>query len=265
MKAKRIASASVGMIALCALLTAGVNAEQQYSKAQLEEGFYSFVTSGGHISQVYFGRKPQGGVALAAVTTAGDQVKAYSQSAAFRAKWAEFAKNNDSHPQPPMPMRPIAQLRLQNGPDTSQVDKQFQQAMDNIKNLPSDMQAQVRAQMEQARKQMQENQRNNPAPKLTDEQLLAQEKHRYEQDKQKYDEALAMQTPGDPNAAIKKALQTALKETEGVDYSAKLQDRDFVNPEYRSKDSDWKMAFRAGRTATEGARAYAQKWLAELK
>jgi hypothetical protein len=250
---------------MAAMVAAVVNAQQQYTRAQMEEGFYEFVTSGGHISQVNFGRKPKGGVALAAVTSAGDQMKAYAQSPAFRAKWAEYAKNNDSHPQPPVAMRPLAQLRLQNGPNTSDVDKQMQQAMENTKNLPPDMQAQVRAQIEQARKQMQQSQKDNPPPRLTDEQLLAQEKHRYEQDKQKYDEAQAMQTPGDPNAAIKKALQTALKETAGVDYDAKLQDRDFVNPDYRTKDSDWKMAYRAGRTATETARAYAQKWLAELK
>src|SRR5204863_6713106 len=155
--------------------------------------------------------------------------------------------------------------RAMQGPGTSDVDKQMAQALENIKNLPPAYQAQARAQIEQARKQMQQNEKGNPRPQLTDEQLLAQEKHRYDEDKQKYEEALAMQTPNDPNGAIKKALQTALKETEGVDYDAKLENRDFVNPAYRSKDSDWKMAYRAGRTATEGARAYAQKWLGELK
>src|SRR5439155_223217 len=152
---------------MCAVIAAAVNAQQQYSRAQMEEGFYNFVTSGGHISQVYFGRKPKGGgVALAAVTQAGDQVKAYAQSAAFRAKWAEFAKDHNSNPQPPAPMRPLATLRAMQGPDMSQMNQQMAQAMENIKNLPPDMQAQVRAQMEQARKQMQQSQKDNPSPQL---------------------------------------------------------------------------------------------------
>jgi hypothetical protein len=262
---KRIVFTSVAFLAVSALVASGVAAQQQYSKALIEEGFYDFVTSGGHISNVNFGGKPKSGIMLAAVNDVAGQVKAYSQSSTFRSKWAEFAKNNDSHPQTPLAMRPLATLRLQNGPDTSQVDKQMQQVLDNTKNLPPDMQAQVRAQIEQARKQMQQNQKDHPQPKLTDEQLLAQEKHRYEEDNRKYQEALAMQTPTDPNGAIKKALRTALEETAGVDYDARLQSRDFVNPEYRSKDSDWKMAYRAGRGPTEAARAFAQKWLAELK
>ena len=249
-----------------ALLAMGVNAQQQYSKAMIEEGFYNFVTSGGHISQVNFGGKPKGGVALATVTNVADQVKAYSQSPAFKGKWAEYAKNNSgSTPQPPVAVRPLSQLRLQNGPDTAQVDKQMQQALESIKNLPKEYQEQARAQIMKAQQDMHKNEKENPHPKLTDEQLLAQEKHRYEQDKQKYDEALAMQTPNDPNGAIKKALRTALKETEGIDYDAKLNRGQFVNSAYEGKDSDWKMAYRAGRGPTEAARAFAQKWLAEMK
>jgi hypothetical protein len=261
---KRIVTTSFAILAVSAVLAAGVSAAQQYSKSMIEEGFYNFVTSGGHISNVSFGSKPKGGIMLASVNDVASEVKVYAQSPAFKAKWAEFARGHNETPQP-VAMRPLSQLRLQNGPDTAQVDKQMQQALDNIKNLPPDMQAQVRAQIEQVRKQMLDQQKSNPQPKLTDEQLLAQEKHRYEQDKQKYDEAMAMQTPTDPNGAIKKALRTALEETSGVDYDAKLQNRDFVNPQYRNKDSDWKMAYRAGRGPTEAARAFAQKWLAELK
>jgi hypothetical protein len=262
---KRIVISSFAVLAVSALLAVGVHAEQQYSKAMIEEGFYNFVTSGGHISNVYFGSKPKGGIMLTSVNDVAGQVKAYSQSPAFKAKWAEFAGGHNSNPQPPVAMRPLTTLRMQNGPDTSQVDKQFAQALESIKNLPPDMQAQARTQIEQARKQMAQNQKENPQPKLTDEQLLAREKHRYDEDNRKYQEALAMQTPNDPNGAIKKALQTALKETDSVDFDAKLQSRDFVNPEYRNRDSDWKMAYRAGRGPTEAARAFAQKWLAELK
>src|SRR3954462_684787 len=121
---KRILGISTALLALCAMISAGVNAAQQYTRQQMEEGFYNFVTSGGHVSQVYWGRKPKGGIALAAVTAAGDQVKAYAAAPAFRAKWAGFAASHNSNPQPPMAMRPLSQWRLQDGPDTGQVDKQ---------------------------------------------------------------------------------------------------------------------------------------------
>src|SRR5207248_11139120 len=123
----------MAIVSVSATFGAAVYAQQQYSREQMEEGFYNFVSSGGHISQVYFGRKPKGGVALAAVTQAGDQVKAYAQSAAFRAKWAEFAKGHNSNPQPPAPMRPLATLRAMQGPSNSAVDKQMAQALESIK------------------------------------------------------------------------------------------------------------------------------------
>src|SRR5947209_7754334 len=107
---RRIHVLSGGVMVLV-IMSAGWATQGQYSKAMIEEGFYNFVISGGHISQVSFGGKPRGGIMLASVTNVAEQVKAYSQSAAFRAKWAEYAKENDSHPQPPVAMRPLAQLR----------------------------------------------------------------------------------------------------------------------------------------------------------
>ncbi|RYE20883.1 MAG: choice-of-anchor D domain-containing protein, partial [Sphingobacteriales bacterium] len=39
----------------------------------------------------------------------------------------------------------------------------------------------------------------------------------------------------------------------------------FVNPVYEGKRTEWKQGFRAGKEVTESARAFAQKWLSELK
>src|SRR4029077_117382 len=163
-------------------------------------------------------------------------------------------------PNPPQPMMTLAQLRMQsNGPSNSDVDKQFQQALDNLKNLPPDMQAQLRAQIEKSRAQLKAQQ--GQKPQIDDATLLDGEKQRYARDKQKYDEALKMAPPQDPNAAIRKALETALSDTSGVDYDAKLRGRQFANEAYEQKPEQWKMAYRVGRSGTEAARAYAQKWL----
>jgi hypothetical protein len=75
--------------------------------------------------------------------------------------------------------------------------------------------------------------------------------------------------PKDSKVALKQALQTYLAATEGVDFAAATQQREtkkyFTNPAYESKPEAWKMAFRAGREATEGSRSYVKAWLAELK
>ena len=250
------------LLAVGALVAAGVAAEQQYSKQMIEEGFTSFVESGGQIGNINFGGKPRGGVIVATVNDVAGQVKAYAQSAAFRQKWTEYARRNV--PSQPQPMLTLEQLRMQNnGPSNSDVDKQFAQAMENIKNLPPDMQAKVKAQMQQARAQMKAKQ--GEKPQVDDATLLSQEKARFDHDQRKYDEAIKMAPPQEPNAAIRKALLKALADTAGVDYDAKLRGRQFANPSYEQKPEPWKMAYRVGRNGTEAARAFAQKWLAEIK
>jgi hypothetical protein len=73
---------------------------------------------------------------------------------------------------------------------------------------------------------------------------------------------------GNPRPLIKLRLQALLKETEGVDFTAKLAKKNnqmvFANPEYEKKNRDWKLAFRAGKEATEAARAFAREWLKSL-
>lgn len=59
-----------------------------------------------------------------------------------------------------------------------------------------------------------------------------------------------------------------LEATSDVDYDAKLVSRGgkmrFANEDYESKSANWKLAYRAGREATEKARAFASVWFAEL-
>ena len=54
-------------------------------------------------------------------------------------------------------------------------------------------------------------------------------------------------------------------EQKDIDFNAKLNGTTFVSPDYEAKSSNGKLAFRAGRETTERARAFAQRWLAELK
>jgi hypothetical protein len=67
---------------------------------------------------------------------------------------------------------------------------------------------------------------------------------------------------------VKKRLQAFLEATKNVDFAAKLVKKDkvmvFAKEEYENKDGNWKLAYRAGKEATEAARAFAQEWLKGL-
>jgi hypothetical protein len=86
----------------------------------------------------------------------------------------------------------------------------------------------------------------------------------YADQMKKYD----AQYPEDPRAMIKARLQQMLDITADVDYNAEThQDgrlKRFTNPAYEKKPNEWKLAYRAGKAATDELRAIAQKWLQEL-
>ena len=85
--------------------------------------------------------------------------------------------------------------------------------------------------------------------------------------------------PADPRALVAMRLRHFLDATGDVNYAAQLVDaqvgntsagnavrkRVFADAALEAKPAQWKMAFRAGKPATEAARAFAQKWLADLK
>ena len=74
--------------------------------------------------------------------------------------------------------------------------------------------------------------------------------------------------PADPMVMIRKQLTAFLEQSNGVDFSAKLADRNgkkyFVNPDYERKSDNWKRCFRAGSEATSTAQQLAKTWLTEL-
>jgi hypothetical protein len=75
--------------------------------------------------------------------------------------------------------------------------------------------------------------------------------------------------PADPRALVAMRLRRFLDVTKDVDYSAQLVEKDkkkvFADTALEARPAEWKMAFRAGKPATDAARAFAQKWLADLQ
>ena len=80
--------------------------------------------------------------------------------------------------------------------------------------------------------------------------------------------------PEDPRALIAMRLRHFLQVTSDVNFAAQLVDQDsgdkgkkkvFADPQLEAKPAEWKMCFRAGKPATDTARAFAQKWLSDLQ
>ena len=75
--------------------------------------------------------------------------------------------------------------------------------------------------------------------------------------------------PADPRALVAMRLRHFLDVTKDVDLRAQLVDKDkkkvFADAALEARPAEWKMAFRAGKPATDAARAFAQKWLADLQ
>lgn len=75
--------------------------------------------------------------------------------------------------------------------------------------------------------------------------------------------------PVDHRTLVAMRLRHFLDATNDVAYDAQLVDKDkkqvFANAAFEARPAEWKMAFRAGKPATDAARAFAQKWLGDLQ
>jgi hypothetical protein len=75
--------------------------------------------------------------------------------------------------------------------------------------------------------------------------------------------------PADPRALVAMRLRHFLDVTNDVNFTAQLVDKDkkkvFTDAAFEAKPAEWKMAFRAGKPATDAARTFAQRWLADLQ
>lgn len=67
-----------------------------------------------------------------------------------------------------------------------------------------------------------------------------------------------------PDVTIRRRLEAFLEMSQTVDFDARLNGRQFADPEYEAMSGEWKMCFRAGREATLAAREEAEAWLEEL-
>lgn len=154
--------------------------------------------------------------------------KTYTQSDEFKRRYAEFRRAN----------RPEAAGSQPDAESRKQMEKEIKEAEAELKTLPPEM-----------RKQFQE--------------TIAEMRAALDPYGQEMKEFEA-EYPEDPNALVSMRLKEFLTLTASIDFNARLVDTRFADPALESKPNQWKACYRAGREATEAARAFAAQWLKEL-
>jgi len=210
---------------------------------------YGWVVPPGGIASaklIAAGRRP------AAVAALGAVARSCFASPEFATKYADYrATKVPREPRRPMPRPdPEVPVRLEQGLKIIESD---------LQNLPAPEREAVRAAISAL------------TANATDYVARAGatgDEERYERALREYELALSKAPPEKPEVRLRERLNAFLELTADMPWDAKLVPRYgrtiFEDPKLQEKPPEWKMAFRAGREATEAARAFAKKWVAEL-
>ena len=204
------------------------------------------------------------GSARAEVVRAGlDWAKAYAASADFKAAYKDLRESRK--PKPPEPV-PSAEETL------AKMKADMEKGIENMRQVQASADAETKKSMEDAIKQMRaQMEEMDKNPQMKENFRLGAEMQRASK-KQEFEAALVAwneDLPEDSRALIAKRIRQFLTMSADVDFGAELVSRNdrmiFVKEAYEQKPAHWKTCFRAGREATEAARAFAKAWLAELE
>jgi hypothetical protein len=200
----------------------------------------------------------------AVVRAAGEFARSFTASKAFIEWYSEFREQRK--PTPPETTPSMTDSRAQ---QVEALKKQIAETEKSAASAPAEQRSLFNDVLKALRSSLKEIEKSDKAQDaMMDSEIVKMNAGAQQEYAQKL-AAFEVEYPkGNPRLLIKTRLQELLKKTEGVDFNAKLVKKDnlmrFANPEYEKKDSEWKLAFRAGKEATEAARAFAMEWLKSL-
>jgi hypothetical protein len=213
--------------------------------------------------QTFAAFKPLAGVARETAVRAWlGWMKGYTAGGEFKAAY-DRAREQEK-PEAPAP-RPSADDQMKKM--KAEMEKNIAEMRQNMAAMDAEMRKQMEAVVKEMRAQV-ERLEKDPQQKEMMRQgaalAVVEDQKRHEQELQEWGQRF----PSDPRELIQRRLNEFLAASAGIDYAAKLKPRGdkmvFVNEAYEQKPPEWKLYFRAGREATEAARALAKAWLAEL-
>jgi len=210
----------------------------------------------GTVAKTFLALPPAGRVA--AVNDLVAWVKIYYASPIFKDAWAKQRDN----------AKPQADSATGSVDDAVKAELATEQkSLDDARKLVAALPADSRAGMEAMLKQQEATLKDPQHIALVRQQIVAQRgdsaKHN-DADMKKWQEEF----PADYNVVLARRLRQFLATSADVNFDAKVVVTDgrktFADPQYESKSGDWKMCYRAGREATQAARAAATAWLKEI-
>jgi hypothetical protein len=196
--------------------------------------------------------------------------KKYVNSQEFKIAWQEYQNKKSEVIRRGLPRKPEAKtLESIKEEEKLLLEKRLSATETNLNSSNENVKKAATIQVANIKKEIQAlDDPNNPVIKRKRD--MADRNYQYQL--KVYNDAMQnfeAKYPSDPKPVLKQRLQEILSITADVDYAAELREGNkgekvFVNADYEKKPSEWKLAFRAGKTATDAVRAAAQQWLKEL-
>jgi hypothetical protein len=253
---------------LCVITLAAGSGQDHLAALGITEGrareavFDSFITDTLSVageSKVFIAASAQARVAM--VNFALSLARSFSESDDFKRRYADHRDANGPDPLPEEPSVDaiLAKQRAGFEEQVTAMRKLFDQITPEQRATLEEGWRDMRAQLTE----METGPRRAELEKAVRQQYVAQVRQR----------ELAMQEmegvwPTDHRVLIAGRLRHFLDVTKDVAYDAKLIEKDgrkmFADPANEARPKEWKMCFRAGKPATDAARAFAQKWLNDL-
>lgn len=243
-------------------VTAQLGITEGRAKEAVFDSLMAGVVSVAGKAEVFIAASPQARAAM--VTAATALARAFAESDEFKRRYADHREANGPDPLPADQTadQVLAKQRAGFEQQVTGLRKQF--ADDAI---TPEQKATLEEGFEAMRAQFTE---METGPKKTELELVL----RTQRAEQLGTHAAAIKAfeatyPADSRALVAMRLRAFLDATRDLDFSAKLVQHDkvqkFADPSLEAKTASWKMCFRAGESATDAARQFARKWLADLQ
>ena len=254
---------------LLCVTTAGAIAQDHLATLGISEGrareavFDSFMSDAVSIAgkpAAFIAMPPAARVAL--VNFALNLARTFAESDEFKRRYADHREANGPEPLPEEQTADaiFAKQRAGFENQVAEMRKLFDQ-------ITPEQRATLEAGWADMRKQLDDMEKGDRRKQI--EGLLNDQRAAQVRDRDAALKAFEKIYPADPRALVAARLRHFLDVTRDVDFSAQLVEKDkkkvFADSALEGKPGEWKMSFRAGKPATDAARAFAQKWLGDLQ
>ena len=223
------------------------------------DSFISDTLSVAGESKVFTSAAPAARVAL--VNFALTLARSFAETDDFKQRYADHREANgpDPLPQEPSVDAILAKQRADFEEQVLQMRKLFDQITPEQRVTLEEGWKDMRAQLTEM----------ETGPRRAElEKALRQQRGGQVRDRELAMKELEAIWPIDHRALIANRLRHFLEVSKDVPADAKLVEKDgkkmFADPALEARPKEWKMCFRAGKPATDAARAFAEKWLNDL-